>query len=87
MHCNAFERVSGLSHPGNRNAYAEERFDKDFLIASLAAEREIPKNDEPAWSVEISSAIISTESGIVEEQSSQNRTKPSNHTDAGSKRL
>ena len=53
--CNAFERAIQLGNPGNRHAFAE-RLDRDVLTASLSAEADLPKFDEPAWSVELAHA-------------------------------
>ena len=54
-YCNAFDRSKRLSQPGERHAFAE-RLDKDILQASITAEKDISKFDEPAWSVDLARA-------------------------------
>ena len=46
----AFTRGDKLTLPGNRHAQAE-RLDQDVLAASLAAEKQLQRYGEPAWSV------------------------------------
>lgn len=53
--CNAFNRMERLMLPGNRHVYAE-RLDKDMMLASLTAEKALPKFSEPAWSLELARA-------------------------------
>jgi hypothetical protein len=52
---NVFERMQRLDHPGNRHEYAE-RLDKDILAASLAAEQQMKRYENPAWSLELVAA-------------------------------
>ena len=52
---NAFDRAAHLVAPGNRHAYAK-RLDKDIVAASLAAEQQMKRFGEPAWSIELAKA-------------------------------
>ena len=51
----AFARGDRLTLPGNRHAQAE-RLDKDVLAASLAAEKQLQRFGEPAWSIALAKA-------------------------------
>jgi hypothetical protein len=54
---NAFHRADRLTHPGNRDTFAE-RLDSDVLKASLDAEQNIKQFREPAWSLALSKARL-----------------------------
>ena len=55
VHCNAFERASRLSHPGDRHAFAE-RLDRDMIQACLMGEKKLKRFGDPAWSVALDQA-------------------------------
>ena len=52
---NVYERITQLEHPGNRHAFAE-RLDRDIVAASLSAEQQITRFEQPLWSVKLAEA-------------------------------